>query len=217
MSATHGRGGGTRGSIRLLTVVVAALLSIVGACSSDDDDDADPVEDETTEDTAVGAPSGSIPPRFCDVYLDYLAESTPENLAAVVAATDDDQVAAYAEVIGSDAGITEVLAATLDLDELARLDCQPEWTGGVQGAGSTEAAAQAFYDAVVAGDRVGAANVASANAIAVFEPWQPVPAAGETPALVEVGELTFTIVLDDASLAHCQVEVGVVVSCQVEG
>lgn len=215
MSATHGRGGGTRSSVRTLIVAVAAALSFLGACSSDDDDAAP--GDETTEETAVGAPSGSMPPRFCDVYLDYLAESTPENLAAVVAATDDDQVAAYAEVIGSDAGITEVLAATLDLDELARLECQPEWTGGVQGAGSTEAAAQAFYDAVVAGDRVGAANVASANAIAVFEPWRPVPAAGDTPALVEVGELTFTIVLDADSLAHCQVEVGVVVSCQVEG
>lgn len=214
MSATHDRGGGRTWITRALLVFLA-LVTALGACSGDDSDDAGD-EDTPSSTTVDDQPTGTAAPRFCDVYLDYLADSSPENLATVATATDDPQVAEYVQVIGSDAGITEILAATLDLDELARLECQPEWTGSAQGAGSTPAAAQVFYDAVVAGDRPGAANVAAANAIAVFEPWEPIASAGATPALVEVGEQTFTIVLDDVTLAHCQVEVGVVVACQIQ-
>lgn len=216
MPAKNARGGGNTHRIIRRLFVVVAVLAMAGACSDDDSNPEATDRDSAPSDTATAEPSGTAPPRFCDVYLDYLADSSAERLTAVVDASTDPLVADYAQTIGSEAGITEILAATLDLDELARLECQPEWTGGAQGAGSTPAAAQAFYDALVAGDRVGAANVASANAIAVFEPWQPVPVGDGTPSLVEVGEQTFTIVLDEATLAHCQAEVGVVVSCQVQ-
>lgn len=218
MPATKSRGGGTTHRIVRLLLVVTALLAMVGACSDDGSDNDDPDEDatRTDTDTATAEPAGTTPPRFCDVYLDYLADSSAQRLDAVVAASTDPQVAEYADTIDSDAGITEVLAATLDLDELARQECQAEWIGSAQGAGTTPAAAQAFYDALVAGDSVGAANVASANAIAVFEPWKTIPEGDGTPALVEVGEHTFTIVLSETTLAHCQAEVGVVVSCQIQ-
>jgi len=89
--------------------------------------------------------------------------------------------------------------------------------GAAQGGGDTAGAAQAFLDAVVAGDLIGARNVASANAIAVFEPGTPIeadPVAG-TPALLEIGDRSFSMALDAATIAECQVEAGVVIACTV--
>lgn len=189
-------------------VVVAAL--VVGACS---DDDGDGAPDDTAEDGSDRDPAA---PRFCDVYLEYLGDSSAENLTAVDEAAADDEVAELARIIGSDAEIGRVLSAVEDLDGIARTRCQVEWTAGAQGAGSTAAAASAFFDALVAGDPIGARNVASANAIAVFEPWAPVepdPEVG-SPAVGEVGEQSFSLVLGSTSIAVCQVETGVVVACQ---
>ena len=62
---------------------------------------------------------------------------------------------------------------------------------------------------------MGARNVASANAIAVFAPWEPIepdPQLG-TPALVSADEHTFTLALDADRLAECQVETGVIIAC----
>ena len=199
-----------------LLAVLAVLVGSAAACG-DDTSSADGGDaaggDEGRDERRVPAP------RFCDTYLDYLADSTPENLEAVVTAADDDQVAEYAEVIGSDADLDRVLAATLDLDDRAREQCQPEWTSGTQGAGDTASAAQAFFDALVAGDRPGAQNVAAQNAIAVFDPWEPVaadPDAG-TPALADVGGQSFSVVLGPETVAQCEVETGVVVACQKTG
>jgi hypothetical protein len=194
---------------RPLSLLLAVTVVLAG-CS---DDDADAAPAAGTADVVDGA---AADPRFCDVYLDYLAESTPENLGAVEEAADDPLVAEYADVIGSDADFDVVLAATLDLDDLARERCQPEWTAGAQGAGETPAAAQAFFDAVVAGDRTGARNVASANAIAVFDPWEPIEPDEQagTPALADVGGQSFSLVLGPATVAQCEVETGVVVACQ---
>ncbi len=193
-------------------LVVCLVVGVLAGCSGDDS--ATPTGDDADR---ASADDGSPPARFCDVYLDYLADSTPANLTAVVAASDDPQVEEYADTIAADPDIDALIAATLDLDDLARLDCQPEWTAGAQGAGNTGAAAQAFFDAVVAGDRIGARNIASANAIAVFEPWAPVEpddAAG-TPALADVGGQSFSLALGPASVAQCEVETGVVVACQL--
>lgn len=187
----------------VLCVLAVACL----ACSGDDDDATTTTADPGTEPTA----------RFCDVYLDYLSESTSANLTAVEDAADDDQVSEYVGIMESDADIIAIVAATVDLDDLARVRCQSEWTAGAQGAGNTGAAAQAFLDALVAGDPVGARNVASANAIAIFEPWEPIaadPASG-TPAIGDIDGQSFTIALHAASLAECQVETGVVVACQI--
>lgn len=195
----------------MLVVLVAALPG----CGDDGGGGAD--AGRPGQGSARGSTDEASPgPRFCDAYLDYLGESTPERLATVDRATDDPQVSGYAAVITSDADLDRVLAATLDLDDLAREQCQPEWTAGTQGAGDTDSAAQALFDAVVAGDRAGAQNVAATNAIAVFEPWAPVVAdeAAGTPALAEVGGQSFTIVLGPADLAQCEVETGVVVACQ---
>lgn len=184
------------------------VLALAGLSCSGDDDDATPTST---------APGGESAARFCDVYLDYLSESTSANLIAVDEAADDDQVSEYVDVMQSDADIVAIIAATVDLDDLARSRCQSEWTAGAQGAGNTGAAAQAFFDALVAGDPLGARNVASANAIAVFEPWEPIstdPAAG-TPAIGDIDGRSFTIALHAASLAECQVETGVVVACQI--
>ncbi len=193
----------------LITAACIVLGSVVG-CSGDGGGSAAGSSSSTTA-------NGSSGPRFCDAYLDYLADSSPENLRTVDEAADDPQVSAYASVIQSSPGVDELLAATLDLDDLARSRCQTEWTAGAQGAGNTGAAAQALLDALVAGDRAGARNVASANAIAVFEPWDPItpdPEAG-TPALGEVGGESFSIVLGPASIAECDVETGVIVACQL--
>ena len=200
---------------RILTIVAAVALFVAG-CGDDDNPSADvagPSEESTSEASGAGGP------RFCDAYLDYLADSTPENLRAVEEAADDPQVREYAETIRSSPGVTALLAATLDLDDLARSRCQPEWTAGAQGAGDTAAAAQAFFDALVAGDRAGARNVASANAIATFVPWEPLEPDPEVgaPALVDVGGQSFSIVLGAASLVQCEVETGVVVACQMTG
>ena len=199
---------------RMLWALVVGAALLVAACSEDDDtpDGAAGTEDAGDDDGARDAPA----PRFCDVYLDYLANSTPENLRAVEEVADDPQVTEYAGLIGSDANLETVLAATLDLDDLARAQCQPEWTAGTQGAGNTASAAQALLDALIAGDPLGATNVASRNAIAVFEPWEPItpdPAAG-TPAIADVGGQSFSIVLGPESVAQCEVETGVVVACQ---
>ena len=201
-----------RRSLRLLVLVVL-LPTLVAACS--DGDDGGSAGEATGSD---GSGERAAPaPRFCDVYLDYLADSTPENLRRVDEAADDAQVSEYVTLIGSEANLETVLAATLDLDDLAREQCQPEWTAGAQGAGNTPAAAQALLDALVAGDPIGARNVASRNAIAVFEPWEPLtpdPAAG-TPTIADVGGQSFSLVLGPASVAQCEVETGVVVACQL--
>lgn len=200
---------------RIVTLLLAGLALVALGCSSDDDGAA--AGDGTEEDAGDGERRDQ--PRFCDVYLDYLGDSTPANLEAVVDASDDPQVREYADAIGSDADLDVVLAATLDLDDLAREQCQPEWIAGAQGAGDTASAAQAFFDAVVAGDPIGARNVASSNAIAVFEPWEPVEADPETgtPALADVGGQSFSVVLGPESAAQCEVETGVVVACQRTG
>lgn len=192
---------------RHLLALVCALAVAGVSCSGGDDDAA----------TTTTAPGSGSAARFCDVYLDYLSESTSANLTAVEDAAGDDQVTQYVEVMESDADIVAIVAATVDLDDLARARCQSEWTAGAQGAGNTGAAAQAFFDALVAGDPIGARNVASANAIAVFEPWEPVPAdpVAGTPAIGDVDGQSFTVALNPASLAECQVETGVVVACQL--
>ena len=155
--------------------------------------------------------------RFCDAFLDYLGEPTPENLAVVVDSADDPEVAELADIVADDDRTGRVLAASDDLEATARERCQAEWVGGAQGAGNTGAAAQALVDALIAGDRFGARNVASANAIARFEPWEPIvpdPDLG-TPQVVEVDEGSFVIVLDADTLAECQVETGVILACTV--
>lgn len=198
----------------LSALLIAAFL--LGACGDDDPDGAAGTTEPGSDDSDA-TPPGT--PHFCDAYLDYLAESTEANLAVAEEAADDPQVSEYAEVIRSDPGIERLLAATLDLDDLARSRCQPEWTAGAQGAGDTSAAAQAFFDAVVAGDRMGAHNVASANAIAVLEPWEPVESDPEvgSPALADVGGQSFSLVLGAADVIQCEVEAGVVVACQQAG
>ena len=200
----------------LLTLLPLALLAVVLAgCGDDDGESADDGGGSGEEDDSRRTPA----PRFCDTYLDYLADSTPENLQAVEEASDDPQVAEYAEEIEAGADLDRVLAATLDLDDLAREQCQPEWTAGTQGAGDTASAAQAFLTAVAAGDRVGALNVASRNAVAVFEPWTPIEPDAEigSPTLADVGGRSFSMVLGPETVAQCEVETGVVVACQRTG
>lgn len=192
----------------VLGLPIALLLGLGAACS--DDDSADGPVTTVAEQRAAGE-------RFCDVYLDYLSDSTSQNLTSVEQAASDEQVGEYVRIMESDADIVAVIAATVDLDDLARSTCQSEWTAGAQGAGNTEAAAQAFFDALVAGDPIGARNVASANAIAVFEPWAPIAADPEAgvPAIGDAGGQSFTVALDASTLAECQVETGVVVACQI--
>ncbi len=199
---------------RFLAFVLLAGISVFGAACSGDDDAA-----SGTPTTVEGDEDGGSPePRFCDVYLDYLGDSTDENLQAVADAADDPEVRAYVDIIeGADEDVTAVVAATLDLDDLARSQCQPEWTAGAQGAGDSAGAAQALLDALLAGDPIGARNVASLNAIAVFEPWDPLPENPEagTPTVVDVDDRSFSLALDPATLAECQVETGVIVACQI--
>jgi len=206
--------------VRRILAALLAATCLLGACSDDDAGDGTAGAAggaETDGSDSVGATPGT--PHFCDAYLDYLADSTAANLTVVEQAADDPQVSEYAEVIMSEPDITDLLAATLDLDDLARSRCQPEWTAGAQGAGDTGAAAQAFFDAVVAGDRQGAHNVASANAIAALEPWEPVEADPEvgSPSLADVGGESFSLVLGVADVVQCEVEAGVVVACQQAG
>lgn len=193
----------------ILCALVAATMSM-GACSDDDSDSA------SDGDSSVADRDPAVP-RFCDVYLDFLGDSSGASLEAVVDAADDPEVEELAAIVGDEtAEVGRVLAAVEDLDGIARTRCQVEWTAGAQGAGSTAAAASALFDAIVAGDPIGARNVASANAIAVFEPWQPVTPDPETgtPAVGEVGEKNFSLVLGPAEIVVCQVETGVVVACQ---
>lgn len=200
-----------------LTLVSVAIVSLamLAACSDDDEAGA-PADEEIPAEVGEGDGERSSGPRFCDAYLEYLADPTAPQLDVLAEAADDDEIENLIEIIETDTDPGRVLAADQDLDGLARLRCQTEWTAGAQGAGNTPAAAQAFFDAVVAGDRTGARNVASANAIAAFEPWEPLTGEdGTEPTLVEVGEQTFSIVLDAASLAQCQVETGVVIACTV--
>jgi hypothetical protein len=198
--------------LRSLPPVLLAGALLLG-CTGDDDDDAAPTGEEAAEDVRASTPS----PRFCDVFLDYLAEPSGENLDAVTAAADDPRVDELAGIITEDDRTGRVLAADSDLQAVARERCQAEWIGAAQGGGDTAGAAQALLDALAAGDRLGAANVASANAIAAFEPWEPIepdPVTG-TPTLLTVGERTFTMALDADRIAECQVEAGVVISCTV--
>jgi len=193
---------------RTLLVLFAGAVAL--GCSGGDDD-------------ASTAPAGdgeaATPARFCDEYLDYLAEPSRENLDAVVAAGDDPQVDELGAIIAEDDRTGRVLAADRDLTDLARDRCTSEWVGAAQGGGDTAGAAQAFLDALLAGDEVGARNVAAANVIAAFEPWEPLVPDAEagTPALLTTGDRTFTLAIDAARLAECQVEGGVVIACTVVG
>jgi hypothetical protein len=196
---------------RALAVLVLAGAVLAG-CSDDDSGDRDAAEG-TTE-PAERADRG---PRFCDAYLEYLAEPSGEHLATVVEAADDPQVDELGAIIVEDDRTGRVLAADADLRTIARDRCQAEWVGAAQGGGDTAGAAQAFLDALTAGDPIGARNVASANAIAVFEPWDPIAAdeAAGTPSLLELDERAFSLALDAATIAECQVEAGVVIACTV--
>jgi len=188
-------------------LALAAFLVLAGC----NDDDADGGEGaDGTEVTEAG-------PRFCDAFLDYLAEPGGPQLEAVADSADDPEVVALVDIIRSDDRTGRVLAADEDLQARARDRCQAEWIGAAQGGGDTAGAAQAFLDAVVAGDELGARNVASANAIARFEPWEPVEpdAVAGTPALLTIGERSFTMALDAERIAECQVEAGVVLACTV--
>ncbi|MFP5321985.1 MAG: hypothetical protein ACLGIC_09075 [Acidimicrobiia bacterium] len=198
--------------LRSLPIALLAGALLLG-CTGDDGDDAAPSRDDATEDGGTSTPA----PRFCDVFLDYLAEPSGENLDAVVTAADDPRVDELAGIISEDDRTGRVLAADSDLQALARERCQAEWIGAAQGGGDTAGAAQALLDALAAGDRLGAANVASANAIAAFEPWEPIEPdpQGGTPTLLTIGERTFTMALDADRIAECQVEAGVVISCTV--
>lgn len=198
---------------RLALVLVLAGSLVAAGCSSDDDDDAAPSEPATEEDE----PRSERGPRFCDAYLEYLAEPSPEHLATVVEAASDPEVDELAAIIGEDDRTGRVLAADSDLQTVARDRCQAEWVGAAQGGGDTAGAAQAFLDALVAGDPIGARNVASANAIAVFEPWEPIAADPEagTPTLLEIDDRSFSMALDAATIAECAVEYGVVLACTV--
>lgn len=198
---------------RLHRVAALSLTAVlVSACGDDDGGD------EVATEQAGGAEERTERgPRFCDAYLDYLAEPSSEHLATVAEASDDPEVAELASIIGEDDRTGRVLAADDDLRTVARDRCQAEWVGAAQGGGDTSGAAQAFLDALVAGDPIGARNVASANAIAVFEPWDPIaedPAAG-TPSLLEIGDRSFSLALDAATIAECQVEAAVVLACTV--
>lgn len=194
----------------LLALLATALLA---GCGSTDDGGAgqDAARSETT--------SPEREARFCDVYLDYLAEPTDQHLDAVAGAAEDPEVEELATIIRGDDQTGRVLAADSDLTELARERCMAEWVGSAQGGGDTAGAAQAFLDALTAGDALGARNVASANVIAGFEPWAPLApdeAAG-TPAILELADRSFTLALDAARIAECQVEGGVVIACTVAG
>lgn len=202
--------------LRLARLLLGPLLVgslLLAACGDDDDPAADADQSEAAGDGAED--ERGAPVRFCDAYLDYLAEPTPEHLDVVVVAADDPEVDELAGIIGTDERTGRVLAAASDLESIARTRCQAEWVGAAQGGGDTPGAAQAFFDALVAGDPIGARNVASANAIARFEPWGPIdadPDAG-TPALVTIAERSFTMALDPETIAECQVEGGVVLAC----
>ena len=202
-----------RRPVRRLVAPLLALALVVAGCG--DDDDAGEAADGTAERVEERTERG---PRFCDAYLEYLAEPSSEHLATVVEAGDPD-VEALAEIIAGDDRTGRVLAADDDLRTIARDRCQAEWIGAAQGGGDTPGAAQAFFDALVAGDPIGARNVAAANAIAVFEPWAPIEpdAASGTPALVDIGDRSFSMALDPATIAECQVETGVVLACTVAG
>lgn len=194
-------------------LAVLALAGAVLAGCSDDDDGGDDAAEGATE-TEARADRG---PRFCDAYLDYLAEPSGEHLATVVEAADDPQVAELGAIIVEDDRTGRLLAADEDLRTIARDRCQAEWVGAAQGGGDTAGAAQAFLDALTAGDPIGARNVASANAIAVFEPWDPIAADGAagTPSILEIDDRGFSLALDAATIAECQVETGVVLACTV--
>lgn len=198
--------------MRLMLCALAVATMLIGACS----DDGDSGNDASDSDDA-SAERDPAAPRFCDVYLDFLGDSSDASLDAVVEAADNAEIEELAAIVRDDSTeIGRVLAAVEDLDGIARTRCQVEWTAGAQGAGSTAAAASALFDAIVAGDPIGARNVASANAIAVFEPWEPVTPDPDTgaPAVGEVGDKSFSLVLGPAEIAVCQVETGVVVACQ---
>jgi hypothetical protein len=188
-----------------------ALLAVALVAACGDDGGSERASAETT----------TSPPaaRLCDAFLDYLAEPSAEHLDAVAAAADDPAVEELAAIIREDDRTGMVLAADSDLTDLARERCMPEWVGAAQGGGDTAGAAQAFLDALTAGDALGARNVASANVIATFEPWAPLEAdaAAGTPAIVGVSDRTFTLALDPARIAECQVEGGVVIACTVAG
>lgn len=200
----------------LLTALLAGAVlpgAVLLGCS--DDDQAAP--EAADGDAAQAEAPEDRPARFCDVFLEYLAEPTDENLRAVTATAGDPQVAELAQIIAEDDRTGRVIAADSDLQALARERCQAEWVGAAPGGGDTAGAAQAFLDALVAGDRIGARNVASANAIARFEPWAPIApdTAAGTPALLTVGDRAFTMALDRQRIAECQVEAGVVIACTV--
>lgn len=196
---------------RVAALVLAAALGAAG-CSDDEEPTAAP--DDAAEETEERTERG---PRFCDAYLEYLAEPSAEHLATVVASAEDPDVEELGVIIGEDDRTGRVLAADEDLRSIARDRCQAEWVGAAQGGGDTSGAAQAFFDALVAGDPIGARNVAAANAIAVFEPWAPIEAdaAAGTPSLLEIDEQSFSMALTADTIAECQVETGVVLACTV--
>lgn len=199
----------TRVIARRLVAPALVAAFVVGGCGDDDDGgSAEDASEQTEERSERG-------PRFCDAYLEYLAEPSAEHLDTVVEAAGDPEVEELAGIIGEDDRTGRLLAADEDLRTIARDRCQAEWIGAAQGGGDTSGAAQAFFDALVAGDEPGARNVAASNAIALFEPWTPIEAdaASGTPALLEIGDRTFSMVLDAATIAECQVEAGVVLAC----
>lgn len=190
-------------------LLVGALL--FAGCGDDDDSAA----------TTTGVPGVGDP--LCPAYVEHLAAvaAAPAEVDASLADVDRALGEVPAEVERAVAILREPTSTVEDaqrsatvLDSHATDRCAGEWAAGVEGASTIDDAAQRFFEALVAGDRRAAAEVATPNVVARFEPWAAVPPDDEagTPRY-EVNGATLRVFVAGAVTASCEIDMARLTRC----
>jgi hypothetical protein len=203
------------------------LCLVATACTAGNDVEATTTTVPTTITTTTPATTttaeatttvGQDLEAFCDAYLAFISAGDPESrvepLNNLYAERGPDAPADLNEVVNvlvsADYGSQDVRAEQAVLRDFVMPLCEDGYNSAVVGGESDEAAGQAFFDALVAGDKQTALTLASALAVAMFEPWEPYDAE-DTELVIQEGG--FWVALSPQFSFSCTTRDGIVTGC----
>ncbi len=175
-----------------------------------------------TSTTAEATPTTTIVGQdleaFCDAYLAFIGAGDPESrvepLNDLYAERGADAPANLNDVVevlvSADYGSQDVRAEQAVLRDFVLPLCEDGYNSAVVGVESDEAAGQAFFDALVGGDKETALTLSSALTVAMFEPWEPYDAE-ETELVIQEGG--FWVALSPQFSFSCTMSNGIVTGC----
>ena len=214
--------------LRTLIAFSIVVMAIVGACGDDDgaSSPASTASPSSTQsptvmeaDTSTSDPTAGTSTPECDAYLNYISAQDGAQLNTALgelrSQIDDEDVDAALDTIEQSSGdLGELADARNVLRAAVEPMCTEQWSAGVVPY-SDDDLAQVFYEAVLSGDRSVAAEVAPADVLAEFEPWEPIPADDSlgSPTLTENPDGSFNMLLGSTITVYCETQEGVVTLC----